>query len=231
MLDNRRAGRGTVAGHDVDHAVGNAGLLGQPGHPQAGERRLLGRLHHDRAAGGQGRAPFPGHHQHREIPGNDLPDHAHRLASAVAEVVAADRNRLAVDLVGVAGVVAEHVDHERQIAMAGFANRLAVVERFERGQLVDFFFDQVGQLEHQAAPVAGIHPAPGSMLQGVARRFHRQIDVGRIAFGHLGNDFFGGRVDRLERLAADGGHPMAADEALGLTNLRLTDGFCHRGHA
>ena len=49
---------------------------------------------------------FQADHEHREVPGDDLPGDAHRLASGVAEVPAADRDRLAVDLVGPAGVVA-----------------------------------------------------------------------------------------------------------------------------
>ena len=80
----RRAGRRAVARHDVDHAVRNARLLREPRHPQASERRLLGRLHHDRAAGRQRRAPLPGDHQRREVPRNDLPHHADRLAPRVA---------------------------------------------------------------------------------------------------------------------------------------------------
>ena len=33
VFDDRGTGGGAVAGYDVDHAVGDAGLLGQPGHP------------------------------------------------------------------------------------------------------------------------------------------------------------------------------------------------------
>ena len=111
------AGGRAVAGHDVDHAVRNAGLLREPRHPQAGERRLLGRLHDDRATGRQRRAPLPGDHQRREVPGNDLADDADRLAPRVGEVIAADRNRAALNLVGPAGVVAQRVDHQRNVGL------------------------------------------------------------------------------------------------------------------
>ena len=88
MPHQRGAGVRPVAGHDVDHAVGEARLLGQVGQPQRGQRRLFGRLEHQRAAGGQRRGPLPGDHQHGEVPGNDLPGHPHRLAAGVAEKVA-----------------------------------------------------------------------------------------------------------------------------------------------
>ena len=73
----------------------------------ADKRRLLGGLHHDGVAGGQRRRELPRLHQHREIPGNDLPDHADRLMPRVAEVIAVDRNGLALNLVGPAREIAD----------------------------------------------------------------------------------------------------------------------------
>ena len=56
----KRGPRGRAeAGHHVDDAVGEAGFLGQCRHAQSRQRRLLGRLQDDRAAGRQGRAPLP----------------------------------------------------------------------------------------------------------------------------------------------------------------------------
>jgi hypothetical protein len=167
---NDRAARGRAkAGDDVDHAVRDAGFLRQPRHAQAGERGLFGRLHHDRTPGRQCGPPFPGGHQHREIPGNDLSDHADRLAPRVAEEIAADRNRLSVNLVGPTGVVAQAIDGQRQVACFRFADRLSVVERFQRGQLAGLLLDQVGQFVDQTATVAGIHFRPGTVLEGVSR--------------------------------------------------------------
>ena len=80
MRRQRGAGRFAVARHDVHHAVGNAGFLNQFAQQKRGERSLLGGLQHDRAARGQRRAQLPRRHQQREIPRNDLPDHADGLA-------------------------------------------------------------------------------------------------------------------------------------------------------
>ena len=143
MVDKRRPGRRPVAGNDIDHAVGDSRFLRQPGQAQAGQRRLLGRLDHDRAAGGQRRPPLPGHHQDREVPRDHLPHHPHRLAARVAVVVAVDRDRRALDLVGPAGVVAEALHGQRDVDGPRVGDRLAVVEGLERREVIDLGLDQV----------------------------------------------------------------------------------------
>ena len=52
--------------------------------------RLLGRLEHHRVTGGQCRGQFPGGHQDREVPRNDLPDHAQRLVEVIGHRVLVD---------------------------------------------------------------------------------------------------------------------------------------------
>ncbi len=150
MLGDGRAGGFAVTGNDVDHAVGEAGFLGQLADAQRRQRRLLGRLEHDRASRRQRRAPLPRLHQQREIPGDDLPDHADRLMTGVAEIRAVDRDGLAFDLVGPAGIVAVAIDRQRQIGGSAVVDRLAVVQRFQRGQFFEILFDQVGQLVSSA---------------------------------------------------------------------------------
>src|ERR1043166_2318436 len=48
VLAETGAGRRAETGNDVDDPVGEAGFLGQGGDAQGGQRRLLGRLEHDR---------------------------------------------------------------------------------------------------------------------------------------------------------------------------------------
>ena len=55
----RRAGGLAEAGHDVDHAGRHARLQAQLAQPQRRQRRLLRRLEHDGAAGGERRADLP----------------------------------------------------------------------------------------------------------------------------------------------------------------------------
>ena len=131
VVDQRRAGL-AVAGDHVQHALGQARLERQLAEAQRRERRLLGRLEHDRAAGRQRRRDLPRRHQQREVPGDDLPAHADRLLARVAvHVRLGDRQRLAGDLGRPAGEVAQVLGGERHVHAPGELDRLAVVERLE----------------------------------------------------------------------------------------------------
>ena len=127
----------------------------------ARQRRLLGRLEHDRAACGERRAELPRGHQQREVPGDDLPAHADRLAARVAEHVGrADGQHAALDLRRPAGEVAQVRDRAGHVHVLRQPDRLAVVERLELGQLLRVVFDRVGERVHQPlAPRRG-HRSP-----------------------------------------------------------------------
>ena len=77
MGDERRAGR-AVAGDDVDDARRQPRLDADLGEGERGQRRVFGRLQHDRVAGGERRRDLPGEHQQREVPRDDLPADADR---------------------------------------------------------------------------------------------------------------------------------------------------------
>ena len=223
MRDQGGAGRLAIAVEHVDDAVGEACFQGQLGQAHAGERRLLGQLHDDGVAAGQGRAPFPGQHQQREVPGNDLAHDADRLPQRVAQEVAADGHGAAFDLVGPAGVVAQGVDDALQVA-AGVGDGLAAVERFQGGQLLGLLLDQVGQLEQQSAAVGGVHLLPGARFQRLARGLDRRIDVGLVGLGDLAKRLAGGRVDGREGLVRVAVHEFAADEERLVLDDRRLDG-------
>ena len=104
------------------------------GEAQRGQRRQLGRLEHDRVAGRQRRSQLPGGDRQREVPRHDQPDDAERLAHG-PRLAAGDRDRVAEQPLGRAGVVAEHLGHHVHLA-AGVADRLAGVARLEQGQLL-----------------------------------------------------------------------------------------------
>jgi ParB family chromosome partitioning protein len=82
----RFAGFAAEALDDVQHArwqqVGD-----QLGEHHDRQRRLFGRLEHHAVAGGQGRGELPGGHQQREVPRDDLPDHAQRLVEVIGHGV------------------------------------------------------------------------------------------------------------------------------------------------
>ncbi len=76
----RLAGGLAIAGQDIEHAVGQAGLGGELGDADGGQRRLLGRLEDDGIAGGKRRTDLPAGHEQREVPRHDGGDDAERLA-------------------------------------------------------------------------------------------------------------------------------------------------------
>ena len=189
VADQRVAGRLTGAGHDVEHPGREPGLLDQGGQAQHGERRVLRRLEHDGAAGGQGRGDLLGEQQQRRVPRDHRADHADRLAQGEDHVVAAlvGRQRLAGQLVDPAGVMVEDVGHEgRRGGVDGpEAQRDAVVQRLQLQQLVAVLADQVGDPAQHPDPLAGPGPRPRPLVEGPARGAHRQVHVtGPAAIGN-----------------------------------------------
>ena len=217
--DHRVAGRLAHAVDDVDDAGGEAGLLGEGRDAEGGQRGLLGGLHDDRVAAGERRPPLPRKHEEREVPRDDLPDDADRLAQRVGQEVAAHGDRLALDLVGPAGVVAERVDRADHVA-ARVADRLAAVDRLELREFLGVLLDQVGELEHQLTAVGGVHLGPRPLLEGGAGGLDGAVHVGRRRRRHLGQHVAGRGVERLERAAAGRIDELVVDEQPGLADGR-----------
>ena len=95
MLDEPLADDGALADEDVEDAFGDAGLERELGEPERGERRQLGGLEHDGVAARERGAELPGGDVEREVPGDDQPDDAERLAEGHVDA-AGDGDRLAV---------------------------------------------------------------------------------------------------------------------------------------
>ncbi|SAL85066.1 hypothetical protein AWB67_06843 [Caballeronia terrestris] len=72
--------------HHVQHARRQQILDQFDQHQQRGGR-LLGGFQHHAVACGERRSEFPRRHQDREIPGNDLPDHAQRFMEVIRDGV------------------------------------------------------------------------------------------------------------------------------------------------
>ena len=201
VVRGQRRARVAVAGDDVEHAVGQAGLLEQLAEAQRRERRLLGRLEDDRAAAGQRGPELPGRHQQREVPRDDLPDDADRLLEREGQVARPgwaqrERDRVALDLRRPARHVVEQVGGERDVGDARDRHRLAVVERLEQRQLVAVLEDQVAEAVHDLAALGRRHAPPRAVLvEGRACGAHRAVDVLGAALGHVREHFLGRRVD------------------------------------
>ena len=185
--------RRSVAGDDVERARREPGLERELRQPQRGERRVLGGLEHDAAAGRERRADLPHRHQQRKVPRDDRADDADRLAARVAEeLVLAERrhrqlDRRALDLRRPAGAVAEEVHRRRHVDALRDDERLAVVERLDLGELLRVGLDQVGELEQPALAIDRPRRAPFARLERGARRLHGEVHVAAPAAGTGGH--------------------------------------------
>ena len=238
VVRGQRGARGLAeARHHVDHAVRHPGLGDQLGQPQRGQRGLLGRLEDHAVTGGQGGAELPRGHQQREVPRDDLPHDAERLAQRVGVEVGPghvghrDVDRVALDLGGPAGHVVEQVRGQRHVRGLGHGERLAVVQRLELGELVLVLEDEVTDAPDDPAPVRRGHPAPRAGLEGRAGRADGPVDVLRVSFGDPGQGLAGRRVGRLEGPARRRVHPLPVDEQLPRGRDELLDvavqGYSH----
>ncbi|MNK86103.1 hypothetical protein D3C87_1060060 [compost metagenome] len=214
------AGFATETLDDVQHArrqqVGD-----QLGEDHDRQRRLLGRLEHDAVAGGQCRGEFPGGHQQREVPRNDLPDHAQRFVEVIGRGQFVDLGSPAFLGADAAGEVTEVVGSQRHVGVQGFAHGLAVVPGFGDGQHLKVLLDAVGDFQqHQGAVLGrGLAPGVGSGMGGV----EGLVDVGGAGAREFGDHFTVDRRGVGEVLAIDRSDKLATDE-VAVARLEGNDG-------
>ncbi len=221
VVVGRQRGAGIAeASDDVDDARGEPSLQQQLAEPERGQRRLLGGLQHDGACARQNRSELPRRHQQREVPRDDLPNHADRLAEGVREVLAGrrerrDRNGRALDLRRPARHIPEQVRRQRDVGGPRDRERLPVVERLEHRELVAVLLDQIGDLPDQPAAIGRVHPPPRRIVvERPPRGAHRAVDVLSLAHRDLGERLLGRGVDRRKSLARGGLDPIAIDQEL-----------------
>ena len=101
---------------------------------QRRERRELGGLEHDGVPGGEGGRDLPRQHEQRKIPWDHLPDDAVRVLI----------RELSREQLRPAGVIGEVAGHERNIDVACFANRLAVIDGLEDGKIARVLLNATG---------------------------------------------------------------------------------------
>ncbi len=209
VVDDGGAGL-ALAGDDIDHALGQADALANFGEQQGRQRGEFGRLEHDRIAGGKGRGDLPGQHQQREVPGDDL------AADAIGDGV----GEFAAQVLGPAGVMVEMAGYQRDIDVAAFADRLAVVHALEHREQPAVLLDGTGDgVEILAALVAG-QGAPG--FEGGAGGFYCSINVLGGAIGDGSQRCAGGGIVGREGLARLG--PFTTDEVAELAVVAVEPG-------
>ena len=101
-----------------------------------------------------------------------------------------------------ARVIAQDVDHHRHIDVARLENRLAIVEGFELGKLVNVLFDEVPQPPDEASALAGRHlaPRPTAIFKSATSGLRRAVDILARSFDNLGQHFTRSGIDGVELL-------------------------------
>ena len=150
---------------------------GQLREAQRRQRRLAGRLEHDRVAGRERGAQLPGRDDHRVVPGHDRGDHPDRLAGDERERVGPGRADLAVRLVDGLGVPLEGRGGARDVDRERVADRLADIERFEQGELVEVLADELGEPQQDLLARGRRLVAPAPVIEGPAGGGDSAVDV------------------------------------------------------
>ena len=196
MGDEPRPGRDAVAGHGLQHAVGEH-VLRQLQEAKQRQRRLLRRLQDLHVAGRERRSHLPDRHHQRVVPradaGDDpdrLPPHHRRVALDVLACA------LALEVASRAGEEAKVVGRERHL-LPRERDRLADVPRLDLRELLGVVGDHVGELQQQFGRSPGV--ASSQLGQRLLRALDSCID---LVGGHVrdaGDRLAGRRIHHFER--------------------------------
>ncbi len=211
MINEGRTRGLAEARYDIQHAGRKTRGESQLADFQSRERCQFCRFQHHCAPASQRRCDFPHPDHQGEIPGDDRPNDAQRLADRIGQRVGSGRNDLSVDLVGPPGVVRQGVQYRRQILPLDGGHRFTGVEALELDQGVLVLPDEISQAQQGVAPVGGAHVAPFA-LEGLTSRDDRSIDVGGIGFRDVRDDLLVGRVQGLEITARLRRQALPADQ-------------------
>ena len=171
----------TVTCDNVHDTRRNARLGANLGKDHRRERGVFRRFQHHRVAHRQGRGNFPGQHEQREIPRDDLATDTQRLAVG----------QFGFHQLGKTGVVIEMPDRQGHINIAAFADRFAVVERLHHRQKAAVFLHQTRDgIKNAGAPVARFGPGRLRFAGGG----DGCVDFRCRAFGDTRQLFAGSRV-------------------------------------
>ena len=223
MLAQHLADLRGFAGEDIEHALRHARLLGQRHQRQRGQRRLVGGLEHDGAAGGQRRRDLAGDHRAGKVPRRDRAADPDRLADRQQPCVRPlRRNGLAIDPSCLLGeeldIGAADVDFAERLRQ-----RLALLGGEDQREIFAVGDDQVEPFAQDVGALLGGKFRPGrkrplggfDRLRCFRRAHHRhlrQLDA----------------VDRIGHGIGRGAGPGAVDVALVAQQRRILQAVAER---
>ncbi len=211
VLGKRLAGLDAKAVDHVKH-TGRQEIADQVHEHHDRHGRLLGRFQHHAIAAGESGRELPHRHEDREVPRDDLTDHAERLVIVIGDRVVIDLRERAFLGADAGREIAEMIDCQRNVGEGRLADRLAVVDGLDRREHLEVLLHAVGDLVENGGARSGRGFAPGILR--LMRRVERKLDVGRLRAGDLAHRLAGDRADIVEILAGDRRYPFAADEIL-----------------
>jgi len=135
---------------------------------------------------------------------------AQRLQQSEIHHIGAQRDGLALHLVGRAGVVAERRHHAIDIAER-IPERLADIQSLEPGQLLAMGHNGIGEPEEERPALRRRQARPGPLHCGMGR-LDGEVDIRRSAAGDLGQGLLRCRIHGREMRPAGGVDPTAIDE-------------------
>lgn len=101
--------------NNVENTCRKASFIEKLPKHKSSEGSLFRRFEHNRASGSKRRGYFPGHHQQRIVPRNDLTHNSHRFFDGHSHVGVEELESVAFDLIGLTGEVAVNVGCEDDI--------------------------------------------------------------------------------------------------------------------
>jgi len=151
---HRRAGRFAEAGDDVDHAIGQADLLGEAAEIDGRQRSIFGRLDDHRVAGCQGRRDTPTNQQEGKVPRKNEAARPPGLTHGPGFVTFNCQRVAPAYVLGHVGIIS-HRRHEVCHVALRLGFDLARVERFDLSNDVEPPLHFIGQPMQERAPFVG----------------------------------------------------------------------------
>ena len=201
VLGQRRADGCTVAGHELQHVPGHAGLVQKLRGQESGEAGLLGGLGHHGIARGQRRGHLAQVDRQREVPGADAGEHALAVQPQFVRFTggAGQLFRRAEQLARLHGVIAQEVHGLAHLAHRG-SDGLAGFLHADRHEGAHALLQQVGRVFQDARAAGRRHLVPARLRgHGVG---DGQFDGGGVGVDVLAHHFAAvGGVGHLHLLA------------------------------
>ena len=214
MRHERRARRAAEAGQDIEDALGQADIIGDPAEFNRRKRGQFGGFEDDCRPGRQRRRNLPCCHQQRIIPGNNLRSNTDRFMPEYGfEAIIGQGQRLILTLIQCLGEIGIHRKTAGDVVdiPQSLRQRLAVVRDFQAGKFL-FALDNPrghGAQVDGTGSARRLAPAAGKRLTGCLDGL---IDIGCGRSRSFANDLLGRGVHDRKEAALRGLCPGAIDE-------------------